>query len=75
MTPQGYFSVSFPEEIDGFIDFLFKRYVANLPSKNIKKSYFKILVYNPINLFFLNASAWLLKNQFIKYIKYQGKHF
>jgi len=40
MASQRHFSFSFPEEMDGLIDFLFVRslFLGIRPSKNIKKS-------------------------------------
>jgi len=50
MTLQRYFSFSFPEKMDGLIDFLFVRslFLGIRPSKTMNKSDIKILVYNPI---------------------------
>jgi len=51
MTSQRHFSFSFPEEIDGLMDFIFVRtrtlFLSKRPSKNIKKSDNKNLVYTP----------------------------
>jgi len=50
MTSQRHFSFSFPEEMDGLIDFLFvpSCFSGLQPSKNIKKSDIEILYYTPI---------------------------
>jgi len=50
MTSQRHFSNSFPEEMDGFIDFIFVHslFLDIGPSKNIKISDITILVYTHI---------------------------
>jgi len=47
MTPQRHFSFSFPEEMNGLIDFLFVRslFLDIRPFKSIKKFETKILAY------------------------------
>jgi len=53
MTSQRYFLFSFPEEMDGLLDFLFvlSLFLGIQPSRNIKKSYISILEYTAVPKF------------------------
>jgi len=50
MTSQRHYSFSFPKDMDSLVGFVRSLFLGIRPSKNIKKSDIKILVYTPTSI-------------------------